>query len=360
MIHIVIGTKAQLIKMAPILMEIQRKGVKYNLIWTGQHKDTVDELLRNFGLPPFDLVLYSGRDIVSVSQMALWTLRILWKTLTQRGKIFKGDRSGIVLVHGDTFTTVLGALMGRVAGLKVGHVESGLRSFNLFQPFPEELCRMTTFRLAHYYFCPNAQAVENLKQFSGHKINVQSNTIYDSLAEALESMPKITEDHIPKSPYGLVTVHRFENFNTKTSALKVVEAIEKVAEKHKLIFILHKPTEFNLKRLGLWDRVQNNPNIETRPRYDYFMFIKLMLNAEFLLSDGGSNQEECYFLGKPVLLLRNVCEWSEGLNRNAVLSKFNLSTITDFRDNYRKHSFPILNRSVYPSRTIVESCTSFS
>ena len=159
MIHIVLGTRAQLVKMAPVMARLRDRGEPYRLIHTGQHHASMDEMLVEFELKRPDVVLYSGPDVVSLPQMAFWGVRILFRCLTGRRVIFGDHRRGIVLVHGDTVSTLLGALMGRVAGLTVGHVESGLRSFRLFHPFPEEITRLLTFRLSHVLFCPGEWAM---------------------------------------------------------------------------------------------------------------------------------------------------------------------------------------------------------
>jgi UDP-N-acetylglucosamine 2-epimerase (non-hydrolysing) len=276
-----------------------------------------------------------------------------------RSAVFHGDHNGIVLVHGDTFSTAIGALIGKLAGLKVGHVESGLRSFNLLQPFPEELTRLVTFRLTDYYFCPGGWAVSNLSKYRGEKIDTEYNTLLDSLAAAVAMLPDLPGDHVPKKPYGIVTLHRFENFRDHASALRCVELVERVAKRHFLLFILHKPTERNLRLHGLYDRLAENPNIELRPRYDYFHFVKLLWDAKLVLSDGGSNQEECFYLGKPTLLVRNVTERREGLDRNVVVSKFDPAVVDAFLDDLARYSFPPLVVQLSPSRRIVEACAAF-
>ena len=158
MIHIVLGTKAQLVKMAPVMVRLREREIPYRFVHTGQHQATMNEMLEEFALKLPDVVLHAGRDIVSIPQMAVWMAKILGLCLTRRGEIFGPEPSGIVLVHGDTFSTLLGALMGRVARLRVGHVESGLRSFDLFHPFPEEITRLLTFRLSDSLYCPGPSA----------------------------------------------------------------------------------------------------------------------------------------------------------------------------------------------------------
>jgi UDP-N-acetylglucosamine 2-epimerase (non-hydrolysing) len=197
MIHVIIGTKAQLIKMAPILKTLKMEGIDYNYISTGQHKATIDDILANFAIKKPDYVLYDGKDITSVFQMLIWGIKNLFKTVLHKKVIFKNDKKGIVLVHGDTFSTLLGAVMGKIGGLKVAHVESGLRSFNLFHPFPEEITRLLTFRLSDYMFCPGEWAQNNLVKYNGIKINTQLNTLYDSLRFALPAIENLTGVEIP-------------------------------------------------------------------------------------------------------------------------------------------------------------------
>jgi UDP-N-acetylglucosamine 2-epimerase (non-hydrolysing) len=360
MIYVVIGTKAQLIKMAPLLAYFKRHNISYHYISTGQHKATIDEILHNFDLRAPDTLLYNGPDITSIKQMALWAIKLLWQTYRYKQKVFPHDNTNsIVLVHGDTFSTLLGALMGKFAGLKVGHVESGLRSFNWFHPFPEEITRLLTFKLSDYYFCPGQWAVHNLVKEKGYKINTISNTLYEALQIALPAIDRITDVDIPQYTYAVATLHRYENVYKAGALARLVDLIEQIAISCPLLFILHKPTEMNLKKFGFYQRLANNPRIELRPRYDYFRFIKLLHSAHFVVSDGGSNQEECYYLGKPVILLRQSTERQEGLDENCVLSRYDPQVIDEFLkhvDNYR-HAFK--PQAASPCQIIAEQCYPF-
>ena len=359
MIHIVIGTKAQLIKMAPIMRRLQERSIPYNYVATGQHQSTMSDIHGNFGIREPDARLYSGPDITSITSMALFGARILFHMLHKREIIFRGDRTGIVLVHGDTFSTLLGALMGRLCHIKVGHVESGLRSFNLLAPFPEELTRIAVFRLSQYYFCPGDWAVANLKQLRGTKVNTGANTLADALVYVRQS-----EDHgrpglIPEHPFAVVTLHRFENIRSQESMKRLADAVLMIAERHALLFVLHAPTEIQLRRFGYYDRLADHPNIQFRPRYDYFDFMRLIRHAEFVVSDGGSNQEECHYLGKPLLLLREVTERQEGLGSNVILSRFEPDVIQDFLNNYEQLATQLAPVEASPSDIIINACAAF-
>lgn len=353
-IHIVIGTKAQLIKMAPIMSELQRRGIDYRFIFTGQHQETITKLRKNFGIKSPDVTLHKGKDITGIGQMFFWILRILYQTIIHKRRIFgKTTSSDIILVHGDTFSTLLGALMGKVAGIQIGHIESGLRSFNVWNPFPEEIVRILTFRLSDYLFCPGQWAVANVKNFKGIKINTKHNTLYDSLCLARD---RFEHSHvaIPETPYAVCTIHRFETIFKKEQFEKSLDIIIEISRNIRVLFILHPPTKKQLTKLSLMAKLTAEKNIELRPRYDYFDFIKLIDSSEFVVSDGGSNQEECYYLGKPCLLLRETTERKEGLERNIILSKFDRSVINDFCNSYHKYQDTALKLNDLPSKTIVD------
>ena len=359
MIHVVIGTKAQLIKMAPILYYLQQKNIHYNYISTGQHKAKIDDILANFRLRQPDYAICEADDITSIKKMMTWSVTIIWRTMRKKKEIFRGDKEGIVLVHGDTLSTLLGAMMGRIAGLKVGHVESGLRSFDLFQPFPEEITRLMTFSLAHYYFCPDESAIQNLKSYSGEKINTVANTLYDSLCLSNNFPDVLSQSEIPSRKYSVVTLHRHENIYRQDALDRVLTLVEEISKTNFLLFILHKPTEKKIHQFDWYQRLLENPNIELRERYDYFGFIQLIKSAEFVISDGGSNQEECYYLGKPIILLRKVTERHDGLGENCLLSKYNLERIKEFICTIHDHHYSFKELDVRPSEKIIESCLPF-
>jgi UDP-N-acetylglucosamine 2-epimerase (non-hydrolysing) len=138
-----------------------------------------------------------------------------------------------------------------------------------------------------------------------------------------------------------------------------VSIVEHISKNHKVLFILHKPTKEKLQKFDLYTRLENNKNIEMRPRYDYFNFIKLLKKSLFVVSDGGSNQEECYYLGKPILLLRNATERPDGLNENCLLSYYSIEKIKFFLENYSIMNKAQKNFEVSPSRKILDECRMF-
>lgn len=357
MIHVVLGTKAQLVKMAPVMVRLRDRGIPYRFVHTGQHRATMDEMLEEFGLRPPDVVLHRGRDVVSLPQMALWTAKILWQCLTRRHAIFGDERRGIVLVHGDTFSTALGALMGKVAGLRVGHVESGLRSFRLFHPFPEEITRLLTFRLADSLYCPGPWALANVAGYGSERVDTGCNTLSDTLALALEPSRRARRrrDHVPGEPYALASLHRYENVFDRKRFEALLEIVEELAQGVRVLFILHPPTERQIDRLGFRERLEAHPGIELRPRYTYFDFVTLLEGARFVVTDGGSIQEESSYLGLPCLLLRRATERREGLGENVVLSDFDRDVVRRFAASPETWRRPPSVHSHHPSDVIVDS-----
>lgn len=351
MIHVFLGTKAQLVKMAPVMMEMTNRGIPYNFIHSGQHQETVSDLLNDFGLRQPDFVLHEGRDITSITAMAGWLFRIL-KKHGPESPVWRGDRKGVVLVHGDTFSTLTGALLARRCGLKVAHVEAGLRSFNIFHPFPEELTRLAVFRLSDYLFAPGQWACDNLNKVRGRVIDTGGNTLIDSIAHFLAS-PHRT-DHIPDGPYALVSIHRFENIFRKRRLEWITERLTEIAKKHRLLFILHPATREKLQEHGL-DKKLSGAGIELRPRYGYLDFISLLNQARFLITDGGSNQEESSYLGVPCLVMRKATERKEGIGENVLVSGHDRQTIERFVDHYDEFRRPPLAQTLHPSREIIDS-----
>lgn len=349
-IHIVIGTKAQLIKMAPIMLELKKQKIPYNFIFTGQHQLTIDQLRKNFDIKKPDIILHKGKDITGIFQAVFWIFKILFKTFTQKTKILgKTKKNDILLTHGDTFSTILGALIGKIAKIKVAHIESGLRSFNLFSPFPEELNRLITFKLSDIFFCPGIWAKNNLKKYKGIKINTKYNTLFDALHLAIKNKVKIA---FPNKKYAIVSIHRFENIFKKEKFKNIIKLLNKISESQQLLFILHEPTKKQLKKFK-FNNLLNKKNIKICPRHDYFEFIKLINKSEFVITDGGSNQEECFYMGKPCLLMRETTERKEGLKKNVVISKFNEKVILNFVKNYKKYKIATDTNKNSPSKIIV-------
>ncbi len=353
----VIGTRAQLIKMAPVLLELEARDMPYHLLLTGQHSETVPELLEEFGVRTPPRLLYRGPEISGMGAMARWFPLALYRLRRTGARLFRPGPRGphVVVVHGDTFSTLLGALAGRLCGARVAHVESGLRSFHLFNPFPEELTRLACFRLAHIAYCPGAWAAGNLEGRVAEVIDTEENTLLDALRLATGA----ADASPPALPAGhaVASIHRFENLFSESRLHFIVEALEEAARRFPVVFVLHPATRRRLERSGLLERLQDNPRIRTTPRMTYLPFVRLLAGARCVFTDGGSNQEELSYLGVPTYLMREATERREGLGENVVLGGFDRGALEAFLDRVEKArpgAAALEASSATPSRIIVD------
>lgn len=358
MIHFIIGTRAQLFKMAPIMLECEKKGLEWRWVYTAQHRDTIQETLDTFGLPPpaFTIVHWDT-EAKTMGKIWKWFLKMLL-ALPKSKRILGGytGKKHILLTHGDTLTTWLAALMGRLTRTKVMHVESGLRSFNMMKPFPEEINRLITFRLSNYYACPGDWAVNNLKRYKGEKINTGENTQIDTISYGLKNADK-ADYKIPKGKYVVASIHRYENIFKEERFNEIVDRLEQIAKELPIYLVQHPATREQLDKLpAIKARLENNKKIHTLPRLEYLPFIKLIKHSEFVVTDGGGNQEELYHMGKPTLLFRDETERQEGLGTTAVISRLNPEIIAGFMKNYKDYQHPptVGRKLKSPSKIIVE------
>jgi len=355
MIHVFIGTKAQFIKMAPVLRALDSMGVQYNLIDTGQHWEITQALAVLFDLREPDVSLRpKGKNISTLSQAAIWFLSSLLLYLFNKRKIrewiFRGQ-GGICLVHGDTLTTLVSALFAKRVGIKVAHVEAGLRSFNFLHPFPEELIRVIVMYLSDVLFAPNDLAFQNLVKMKvrGQIVNTQENTVFDALEYVSK---KLT--HIPEvsRPYALVTAHRAELVLSHRRLEFLLKALEAIPPDLSIVFVMHDVTLNQLKRFRLLKKLEELPNVYILPLQGYAEFQALLQRAQFLITDGGSIQEEAEILQVPCLILRKHTERKVGTN--AMLAGYDLERVRYFLKNYENfRGQPSLN--VYsPSKQIAD------
>jgi UDP-N-acetylglucosamine 2-epimerase (non-hydrolysing) len=355
MIHFVVGTRAQLFKLAPVMLECEERHLDWRWVYTAQHRDTIENTVKLFQLPPPDHVVVRWRtEAKSMGRMGVWFARML--TSLVRSREVLGGRTGkrhVVLTHGDTFTTWFGALFGRLTRTRVMHVESGLRSFNLRRPFPEELNRLVTFRLAHYYACPGEWAVGNLRDRRGVKLDTGSNTQVDTLRFGLSHLEDV-DFEVPSTPYVVVSLHRYENIFDRDRLTGIVEELEVIAADLDVQFIQHPATKLQLEKLGLRERLERNDSISLLPRLEYLPFLKAVRSAQFVVTDGGGNQEELSYLGKPTLILRDETERHEGLGQNAVLAGLDRERIRDFVREYASYARPEALPPGSPSAVIVD------
>lgn len=330
-VMLIFGTRPEAIKMCPLVMEFQKYPEKFKTVVcvTGQHREMLDQVLKIFNVKPdYDLnIMKQGQDLTDVTARVLTGLR----------DVFKECHPDIVLVHGDTTTSTAGALAAFYAQIPVGHVEAGLRTHNIYSPWPEELNRQITGRIASYHFSPTPLSKQNLIEEKVHgNIYITGNTVIDALhlvVNRLKNDQTLTNEQnniLAKAGYNigrldngkklvLITGHRRENFGE--GFIRMVSAMKDLSEKYPEVDFVY-PMHLNPNvRKPIHEVFGENlirPNFFFIEPLQYLEFVHLMSKATIVLTDSGGIQEEAPGLGKPVLVMRDTTERPEALESGTV------------------------------------------
>ncbi|MBR3443793.1 MAG: UDP-N-acetylglucosamine 2-epimerase (non-hydrolyzing) [Bacteroidaceae bacterium] len=337
---LVFGTRPEAIKMAPLVKEFQKDTKSFNTLVcvTGQHREMLDQVLRIFDITPdYDLnIMKQGQDLYDVTARVLTGMR----------DVLNEVKPDVVLVHGDTTTSTAAALAAFYQQIPVGHVEAGLRTYNIYSPWPEEMNRQITGRISAYNFSPTPLSEHNLKEEKAHgQIFVTGNTVIDALhmvVDKLKSDKALAAEQVQVLSHAgydvkrldngrklvLITGHRRENFGE--GFISMCTAIKDLVAKYPdvdFVYPMHlnpnvrKPinevfTGLNSLSLGEgWGKASNMFFIEP---LQYLEFVYLMEKSAIVLTDSGGIQEEAPGLGKPVLVMRNTTERPEALESGTV------------------------------------------
>ena len=324
-ILLVFGTRPEAIKMAPLVKALQKDTEHFEtrVCVTAQHRQMLDQVLEVFGITPeYDLnIMAPNQDLYDITAKVLMGLR----------EVLKDFRPDTVLVHGDTTTSMAASLAAFYMQIPVGHVEAGLRTYNMLSPWPEEMNRQVTDRICTYYFAPTEQSKKNLLQenIDEKKIFITGNTVIDALLMAVDiisSTPgmeeKIAKEFQEKGytvgnrEYILVTGHRRENFGE--GFLHICKAIKELAALHPDMDIVY-PVHLNPNvQKPVYELLSGVDNVYLISPLDYLPFIYAMQHSTLLLTDSGGVQEEAPSLGKPVLVMRDTTERPEALDAGTV------------------------------------------
>lgn len=324
-ILLVFGTRPEAIKMAPLVKAFQKDTEHFEtrVCVTAQHRQMLDQVLEVFGITPeYDLnIMAPNQDLYDITAKVLMGFR----------EVLKDFRPDTVLVHGDTTTSMAASLAAFYMQIPVGHVEAGLRTYNMLSPWPEEMNRQVTDRICTYYFAPTEQSKKNLLQenIDEKKIFITGNTVIDALLMAVDiisSTPgmeeKIAKEFQEKGytvgnrEYILVTGHRRENFGE--GFLHICKAIKELAALHPDMDIVY-PVHLNPNvQKPVYELLSGVDNVYLISPLDYLPFIYAMQHSTLLLTDSGGVQEEAPSLGKPVLVMRDTTERPEAVEAGTV------------------------------------------
>ena len=324
-ILLVFGTRPEAIKMAPLVKALQKDTEHFEtrVCVTAQHRQMLDQVLEVFGVTPeYDLnIMAPNQDLYDITAKVLLGLR----------EVLKDFRPDTVLVHGDTTTSMAASLAAFYMQIPVGHVEAGLRTYNMLSPWPEEMNRQVTDRICTYYFAPTEQSRANLLQenIDAKKIFITGNTVIDALLMAVdiisttagvkEKMAKELQEKgytVGDREYILVTGHRRENFGD--GFLHICKAIKELAALHPEMDIVY-PVHLNPNvQKPVYELLSGLSNVYLISPLDYLPFIYAMQHSTLLLTDSGGVQEEAPSLGKPVLVMRDTTERPEAVEAGTV------------------------------------------
>ena len=363
-VMLVFGTRPEAIKMCPLVKEFQKYPDKFKTIVcvTGQHREMLDQVLKIFDVvPDYDLnIMRQGQDLYDVTARVLTGMR----------DVLKDIKPDIVLVHGDTTTSTAASLAAFYQQIPVGHVEAGLRTHNIYSPWPEEMNRQITSRISTYNFAPTPLSKQNLiEEKALGKIYITGNTVIDALhmvVNKLEHDAELAKEQdkvLLKAGYDvtrlldgkklvLITGHRRENFGD--GFIRMVTAMKDLSEKYPEVDFVY-PMHLNPNvRKPIHDVFGDNlsrPNFFFIEPLQYIEFVHLMSKATIVLTDSGGIQEEAPGLGKPVLVMRETTERPEALESGTVRlvgTDYNkimdeVSTLLDNEDAYA-----MMSRAVNP------------
>lgn len=305
-VMLVFGTRPEAIKMAPVVKALEeREGVEPIVVVTAQHREMLDQVLELFKIvPDHDLDLMRPRQTLE---------EMTGRILNAMHGVLEKEKPDLVLVHGDTTTTFAASLAAFYQQIPVGHVEAGLRTYQKYAPFPEEMNRQLTGVLADFHFAPTDQAAENLRlENKQSPIIVTGNTVIDALKTTVSTdytHPVLTDLEATGRKLVLLTVHRRENH---LQLSQIFDAIERLADSHPDIEIIY-PVHPNPIVLEAAEQLKNHPQIRLIEPLDVFDFHNLASKATLILTDSGGIQEEAPSLGVPVLVLRETTERPEGV-----------------------------------------------
>lgn len=348
-IMVILGTRPEAIKLAPVIHRLYRLANDFEtmIVATAQHRELLDQALSLFNIQPdIDLnLMHSQQGLIAL------TGRILEKM----SNVFHQNQPDIVLVHGDTTTAFVSALAAFYQQIPIGHVEAGLRSYNNYSPFPEEMNRRLTTAMTDIHFAPTPSTREALlsEGVSNEKIVVTGNTVVDSLKHILKLPSTFNYSPLQKVEMDgkrlvLVTSHRRESWGAELQ--NICEAVKELTQKHSDIVVVYPVHPNPIVKETAARILGNTDRVHLIDPLDYVTFVRLMKKAYIILTDSGGLQEEAPSLGKPLLLMRNITERPEAFD--AGLAKI---VGTDRETIVREADILLNDAAAYASMTDVDN-----
>ena len=362
-LYFIIGTEAELMKLFPVIQAAKNKGLICRLITSGQNNIRNSSFLKLIHEKIFfDISSNLPNEKTALSYLK-WFICTIVNGKRKLNGFFeeKSRRHNLIVIHGDTLTTVIGAWIAQKCKMPYVHIESGLRSYNFLSPFPEEFDRLLGSLHSVINFCPKPEYAEYAAiRFRGKSVNTAYNTGIETLLWALRENAGRSHLEQPQKEYFLFMLHRQENLKSKDFLRETTKAIVELTKKIHCVFIFHDQTAIYMKKAGVFDILANNRNVTMLRRQEYKDFIKLVNSSEFVISDGCGNQQEFYYLGKPNLIMRTSIERdSEGIGWNAKPFNGDFSSIIRFYEEYHSFKKEPTIPTVMPSEIIINEIVNY-
>jgi UDP-N-acetylglucosamine 2-epimerase (non-hydrolysing) len=343
----VLGTSAEAIKIAPLVLGLEKSQSSFLLLSTCQQGSFAQDTLADFGILSRASTLGKpSPPIRSIFQALHWFFKKLIRIIffERKRTYMPNDQKSAIVVHGDTLSTLLGTLIGLRFRVPIIHIEAGLRSNNNLHPFPEELVRKFVSRYSSLNFAPTKKSVDNLSNARGLVVNTDGNTAIDSLRYVQGLSATITSE-----PYCLVLLHRTELLRSRAVFSQTLIELGAIAKNIKVIFVRDHASQDFGEEIS-----ESFPNLVIIGKLDYFLFQEYLQNAQFVITDSGGLQEECAIFGKPCLIHRLATERDDGLGSNAILSYWRKDSLTEFYTRYESYSQASLGFQKSPVQIILK------
>ena len=310
-----LGTTAELIKTLPVIKELKNRKICFKIITSGQGRINFSEFSYYLSNLKADISFEYKGDKSSPFKFAIWATATLLKGIFRLHTELLGKDRNVThfVVHGDTVSSLIGAILSVIFRVKLVHIESGLRSYDFLEPFPEEISRFLISHIASIHFCPNEWSVNNLKSVGGIKINTIQNTLLDIFHFTQNVNASTKRPKANQKKYFVLVIHRQEHviFQRELSQ-KILSVILDHTSKYKCCLIMHQLTSDFLSSLGSNLSQQSLKNIELVPRLPYLEFVDLLKHADFLITDGGSNREGSVLFRTSMFTLTQTNRKNEG------------------------------------------------
>ncbi|WP_457101017.1 UDP-N-acetylglucosamine 2-epimerase [Microbacterium sp. P5_E9] len=351
MIIFIYGTTAEAIKVAPVARRLAARGVPYQQWVTQQHTEALRRAIPELGLTPPDRVIangWRGKPLKTPLQMVGWAFDVVGWSLRNLRSIRRAlPADSVVIVHGDTMTTVLGTFIGRRLRVPVAHVEAGLRSGNWRHPFPEELDRRVVGRFANIHYVPSQEAADNLAG-RPNVVLTHGNTAKDAVRDAAAGREAHASDD--RDEFALVLLHRYEFISNPAfvrETLQTLNASSPIPLRLIVDSYSRGAIEETIDELGL-------EKFSVMTKLEHGEFVAAMKSARFIVTDSGGVQQEAAALGVPTLIHRKVTEGREGFGTSAVLSGWDQGVLREFLTSYEQYRRDDVDSDASPSDIIVD------